>query len=77
MCRKMFEIRFALFVIQCVCLIGLVHGHGFLADPPARSTAWLYDQDFAKCCTYYDHNQMFCGGTERQWRTNSNRKFLY
>ena len=45
-------------------------GHGYLADPPARSSAWLFDSDFSSCCSYYDHMEMFCGGTYHQWVIN-------
>ena len=59
--------RLLLFItIYCVS----IDGHGYLLDPPARSTAWLVDPSFRDCCTYYDHMGMFCGGVEIQWRTN-------
>lgn len=29
--------------------------------------AWLFDKDFADCCTYYNHMEMFCGGTNALW----------
>ena len=56
--------------IVLVLCIGGISGHGYLADPPARSSAWLFDQSFADCCTYHDHIQMFCGGMYRQWTVN-------
>ena len=59
-----------LFCLSYLCCIEQSHGHGYLADPPARSSAWLYDSDFAACCRYYDHAEMFCGGTHRQWGVN-------
>lgn len=46
---------------------GSVSGHAFLAEPPARSSAWLFDKEFEKCCTYYNHNQMYCGGIDMLW----------
>ena len=62
----MFSTGLILLVLQ----IAGIYGHGYLADPIARSSAWLFDQDFAKCCTYYDHLQMSCGGMHRQWAAN-------
>lgn len=44
-----------------------INGHGYLIDPPARSSAWLVDQSFRQCCTYHNHMEMFCGGTQQQW----------
>jgi predicted carbohydrate-binding protein with CBM5 and CBM33 domain len=63
-------IEFVLFLIQCLCFIEHSHGHGYLADPPARSSAWLFDKDFAACCQYYSHAEMFCGGAHHQWNVN-------
>ena len=68
----MIYIYFILFVLQSFYFIELIDGHGYLADPPARSSAWLFDSDFKKCCTYYDHVAMFCGGVYRQWTINGN-----
>ena len=39
----MLYISFFLFFIQYVCIFDQCHGHGYLADPPARSSAWLFD----------------------------------
>ena len=47
-----------------------INGHGYLLDPPARSTAWLVDPAFKGCCTYTDHMGMYCGGLQVQWSTN-------
>lgn len=68
----MFKIAFIFCVLQSLCFIEQIYGHGYLADPPARSSAWLFDKDFAKCCTYYNYLQMSCGGFDIQWRVNSN-----
>ncbi|CAF3167504.1 unnamed protein product [Rotaria sp. Silwood2] len=54
-----------------------VWGHGFLFDPPARSTAWIVIPDFRSCCTYYDHMQMFCGGVPVQYGENSRTFSLF
>lgn len=45
-----------------------VLGHGRMLNPPARSSAWREDSRFP---TYYDDNQMFCGGFYTQWIVNS------
>lgn len=62
---------YVLFLVQCWYLIEQTYGHGYLAEPPARSSAWLFDSDFRACCIYYDHAQMSCGGTYHQWTVNS------
>ncbi|CAF1408670.1 unnamed protein product [Adineta ricciae] len=59
--------------LLCWYLIGHVRGHGYLADPPARSSAWLFDKAFDQCCRYYNHAQMFCGGTYHQWTVNGGK----
>ncbi|CAF3871130.1 unnamed protein product [Rotaria sp. Silwood1] len=69
----MHYISFILLVAQNFYFIEQTHGHGYLADPPARSSAWLFDNDFKSCCTYYDHVQMFCGGTQHQWAVNGGK----
>ncbi|CAF0719652.1 unnamed protein product [Adineta steineri] len=56
-----------LIFIQCFYIFEQCHGHGYLADPPARSSAWLFDADFATCCQYFNHAQMSCGGAYYQW----------
>ena len=62
-----FEFLFATSVL-IVALIGNVHGHGRLRDPPARSSAWRYDSRFPP---EYTDNQMFCGGVQIQYGQNS------
>ncbi len=47
--------------------------HGYLIDPPARSSAWLVDEDFNECCQEFNHNQMFCGGKNHQWSDNGGK----
>lgn len=56
--------------LQYLSLFPPCHSHGYLADPPARSSAWLFDSDFTECCSYYNHMEMFCGGTYQQWVVN-------
>lgn len=64
------------FTLKIIVLIGLFHSsfqHGYLIDPPARSSAWLLDDDFYECCQEYNHNQMFCGGKSHQWIINQGK----
>lgn len=63
-------------LIVFLYVIQQVYSHGYLADPPARSSAWLYDRDFQSCCSYYEHMQMFCGGTDHQWVKNGNDGYV-
>ena len=58
--------------VLVVLLVGLtsVHGHGYLLEPVARSSAWLVDQSFRSCCTYSNHMEMFCGGIQQQWNAH-------
>jgi hypothetical protein len=56
----------SLFLALTCCLVS-IHGHGYLLDPVARSSAWLVDQSSRQCCTYNDHMGMYCGGLQHQW----------
>lgn len=49
------------------------HEHAYLYEPPSRSSAWLVDKDFEKCCKNYDYNQMYCGGFKKQWEENGGK----
>ena len=55
-----------------VLAVGLasVHGHGYLLEPVARSSAWLVDQSFRSCCSYSNHMEMYCGGIQQQWNVH-------
>lgn len=66
----MLYISFLIFLLQYLSLFQHCYGHGYLADPPARSSAWLFDNDFSSCCQYYNHAEMFCGGVNQQWLIN-------
>ncbi|CAF1539072.1 unnamed protein product, partial [Didymodactylos carnosus] len=37
-------------IVLTLALFQLIHSHGYLIDPPARSSAWLTDKDFRTCC---------------------------
>ena len=60
---------FRVFVLLAFCLIS-IDGHGYLYEPVARSSAWLVDDSFRKCCTWPQHMEMFCGGLGHQWNVN-------
>ncbi|CAF1289427.1 unnamed protein product [Adineta ricciae] len=63
-------LRISFFLTYCFTAIS---GHGYLINPPARSSAWLVDQSFRQCCTYSNHMEMFCGGTQHQWATHGGK----
>ncbi|XP_060076808.1 uncharacterized protein LOC132556412 [Ylistrum balloti] len=46
-----------------VTLLGSAHGHGYLKDPPNRSSMWRFGFQTPK---NYDDNQLFCGGLGKQ-----------
>ncbi|CAF4542593.1 unnamed protein product [Rotaria sp. Silwood2] len=62
-----------LFVLFSFCFLISINGHGYLFEPVARSSAWLVDPSFKKCCTYSGHMEMFCGGVGHQWNTNGGK----
>jgi len=62
------EFLFGLFVLSI--RIFIVHSHGRLVSPPARSSAWRYRSGFP---AYYDDTAMYCGGFNTQWVTNGGR----
>ena len=64
------DMLFGLVVGFAACLVS-IHGHGYLIDPPARSSAWMVDSAFKQCCTYPSHMEMYCGGLQHQWSVNS------
>lgn len=48
--------------------IKFAKSHGRLLVPPARSSAWREDPN--RFPTFYNDNQMFCGGIAIQWLHN-------
>ncbi|CAF0742985.1 unnamed protein product [Adineta ricciae] len=62
----------ALTILFSYCLVSL-HGHGYLLEPVARSSAWLVDSSFRECCTWPQHMEMFCGGLGHQWNVNDGK----
>ena len=71
----MLHLYFLLLCLQCLALIRNTHGHGYLLDPPARSSAWLFDPDFKACCQHFNHYEMSCGGSYRQWTLNGEEDY--
>ena len=59
--------QLALVLVLLILSLRKSNQHGFLIDPPSRSSAWLVDKDFEVCCVEYNHNQMFCGGLTKLW----------
>jgi hypothetical protein len=53
--------------------VAVIHGHGYLLEPVARSSAWLIDASFRQCCTYSNHMEMFCGGLQHQWNNQGGK----
>ncbi|KAF2367415.1 Cellulose/chitin-binding protein N-terminal [Trinorchestia longiramus] len=45
-------------------LTGTAYGHGFLAEPPGRASAWRYGFNTP---VDYDDNECFCGGFTYQY----------
>lgn len=64
------KISFLVAIILLVFQQNQVTGHGRLIDPPARSTAWRFGYDTP---VNYDDNQLYCGGKQVQWETNSGK----
>ena len=64
-------------LIFLACCLITIHGHGYLYEPVARSSAWLVDSSFRQCCTWPQHMEMFCGGLGHQWNVNGLSSFLF
>ena len=48
-------------VVVALLLSGHVNGHGYMIDPPSRSSVWrLFGTAVAPA--NYDDNALFCGG---------------
>ena len=50
--------------IFCSILLGLVHGHGYMIDPPGRASRWR--KGFPGPAQHTD-NELNCGGAGAQW----------
>ncbi|CAG2170078.1 unnamed protein product [Oppiella nova] len=51
--------------LYCSVLVDESSGHGYIADPPSRSSAWRFG---FPTVPNYDDNQLFCGGLDYQWK---------
>jgi len=58
------------FLLLFPFLLGLVRGHGYLAEPPARNAMWRYG--FLNPVNYND-NELYCGGFSVQWSQNGGK----
>ncbi|KAL3871140.1 hypothetical protein ACJMK2_039157 [Sinanodonta woodiana] len=52
--------------------VRLSHQHGYMIDPPQRSSIWREGHPNATEINYTD-NQLFCGGFSRQWNVNDGK----
>ncbi|XP_022256420.1 uncharacterized protein LOC106472108 [Limulus polyphemus] len=51
-------------------LVGLCRPHGYLQDPPSRSSMWRFGFDNP---INWNDNELFCGGFRRQWVVNNGK----
>ncbi|XP_052786377.1 uncharacterized protein LOC128221816 [Mya arenaria] len=65
----MFTDKISRFLLVTVAVVTLreVKGHGYMYDPPQRSSAWRLG--FNTPVNYQD-NELFCGGASVQWNKN-------
>ncbi|XP_048736059.1 uncharacterized protein LOC125651480 isoform X2 [Ostrea edulis] len=57
-------------VVVIFCSIPKVWGHGYLVEPPQRSSLWRHGFGGPE---NYDDNGLNCGGFERQWNQNGGK----
>ncbi|XP_062588720.1 uncharacterized protein LOC134250383 [Saccostrea cucullata] len=60
-------------MLSCLLLLDRplgVAGHGFLRDPPGRSSMWLFGYDSPP---NYQHMELFCGGFPTHWWINNGK----
>ena len=63
----MFVLKIQLFCITILKNILEFDCHGYLIDPPSRTSAWRVSKDFP---IDYNDNQMNCGGFDVEWNQN-------
>ena len=61
-------IKYVVFIFVSLTYFEYAESHARLLVPPARSSAWR--EDPARFPSYFDDNQMFCGGFSTQWFKN-------
>ncbi|XP_013418916.1 uncharacterized protein LOC106179736 [Lingula anatina] len=59
-----------IYVLVVIVIVQEVKGHGRMADPPARNSAWRYGFNTPP---NYSDNGLYCGGKGRQWNTNGGK----
>lgn len=55
----MFDIKLIFAVILVALNVGEIFGHGYMIDPPSRSSAWRRGFNTS---INYDDNGVYCGG---------------
>ncbi|XP_056017727.1 uncharacterized protein LOC125679999 [Ostrea edulis] len=57
-------------ILLFLVLVPAVMGHGYLQEPPSRSSMWRLGFSTPR---NYNDNQLFCGGFARQWDRNGGK----
>ncbi|XP_062592172.1 uncharacterized protein LOC134253624 [Saccostrea cucullata] len=57
-------------ILLLTLLAPAVLGHGYLQEPPSRSSMWRFGFNTPR---NYNDNQLFCGGKDRQWGRNGGK----
>ncbi|KAK3599271.1 hypothetical protein CHS0354_012882 [Potamilus streckersoni] len=63
--------KIIIYLILCI-FVRLSHQHGYMIDPPQRSSIWREGHPNATEINYTD-NQLFCGGFSHQWNVNDGK----
>ena len=53
--------------ISCSILLELVHGDGYMIDPPGRPSHWRVPNNKFPGPAQYTDNELNCGGVRTQW----------
>nr|KAG5691648.1 hypothetical protein BaRGS_022923 [Batillaria attramentaria] len=56
--------------VTLLLLLKSVDGHGYVMDPPQRSSLWRFGYNTP---VNNNDNQLFCGGAKRQWKVNGGK----
>ncbi|XP_048775435.1 uncharacterized protein LOC125680031 [Ostrea edulis] len=59
-----------MFGLLMLVLVPAVFGHGYIQEPPSRSSMWRFGFNTPH---NYNDNQLFCGGFDRQWNKNGGK----
>ena len=52
------------FLAVCNCLVNLSQGHGYMYDPPSRSSVWRFGFNVPEDQKNYNDMGLNCGGRE-------------